>query len=180
MAIDIILLLILVLGVYKGWTQGLIMAVFVFVSYFIALALAFQFSGMVQGYLWKGEAGQSKWYGFLAFAIVLIAGIILIRIVGKMIERLVEAAMLGILNRLLGIALFSFIYCSLYAVILVFFESINSSGLVPTPDGSAEYTSISMRYLLKLGNWVIINFSEWLPAMKNVFNYTQVIIKQGV
>ena len=180
MATDIILLLVLVLAFYKGWTKGLIMALFVFVSYFIALALAFQFSGMVQGYLWKGEAAQSKWYGFLAFAIVLIAGIILIRIIGKMVEKLAEAAMLGIPNRLLGIALFAFIYCSLYAVILVFIESINSFGLVPTPDGAAEYSSISMRYLLKLGNWVILNFSEWLPAMKNLFNQAQSIIKQGV
>lgn len=60
MAIDIILLLVLALAFYKGWTQGLIMALFVFVSYFIALALAFQFSGMVQGYLWKGEAAKAN------------------------------------------------------------------------------------------------------------------------
>lgn len=97
-----------------------------------------------------------------------------------MIEKLAEAAMLGIPNRLLGIALFAFIYCSLYAVVLVFIESINSSGLAPTPDGSAEYSSLSMRYLLKLGNWVILNFGEWLPAMKNLFNQAQSIIKQGV
>ena len=134
---------------------------------------------MVQGYLWKGEAAQSKWYGFLAFAIVLIAGIILIRIIGKMVEKLAEAAMLGIPNRLLGIALFAFIYCSIYAVILVFIESMNSTGLATSPDGTAAYSSISMRYLLKLGNWVILNFSEWMPAMKNLFNQTQSILKQG-
>jgi membrane protein required for colicin V production len=180
MIIDIILILILVMAVFKGWTKGFIMALFVFVSYFIALALAFQFSGMVQGYLWKGEQGQSKWYGFLAFAIVLIAGIILIRLLGKMVEKLVEAVMLGIVNRILGVLLFAFIYCSLYAVILVFVEKINNSGLGPASASEAEYTSVSMRYLLKLGNWVVLNFSEWLPAMKNLFNYTQSIIKQGV
>jgi membrane protein required for colicin V production len=179
MVTDILLLLVLVMAFYKGWTKGLIMALFVFISYFIALALAFQFSGMVQGYFWKGAAAQSKWYGFLAFAIVLIAGIILIRIIGKMVEKLAEAAMLGIPNRLLGIALFAFIYCSIYAVILVFIESMNSTGLATSTDGTAAYSSISMRYLLKLGNWVILNFSEWLPAMKNLFNQTQSILKQG-
>jgi len=51
MVTDILLLLVLVMAFYKGWTKGLIMALFVFVSYFIALALAFQFSGLVQGYL---------------------------------------------------------------------------------------------------------------------------------
>jgi membrane protein required for colicin V production len=180
MATDIILLLILVLSVYKGWTKGFIMALFVFVSYFIALALAFQFSGMVQGYLWKGEQGQSRWYGFLAFAILLIAGIIAVRLLGKLIEKVVEAVMLGIVNRLLGILLYTFIYCSLYAVIMVFIESARHSGLGPVSPENAEYTSISMRYILKLGNWVILNFSEWVPAMKNMFNYTQSIIKQGV
>jgi membrane protein required for colicin V production len=171
---------VLVFAFYKGWTKGLIMALFVFVSYFIALALAFQFSGMLQGFLWKGEAAQSKWYGFLAFAIVLIIGIILIRMLGKIIEKMVEAMMLGLVNRLLGIVLFVTIYCSLYAVVLVFIESIKSSGLAPLPDGSAEYSSVSLRYLLKLGNWVILNFSEWLPAMKNLFKSTQSFIKQGV
>ena len=97
-----------------------------------------------------------------------------------MVEKLAEAAMLGIPNRLLGIALFAFIYCSIYAVILVFIESMNSAGLAPSADGTAEYSSISMRYLLKLGNWVILNFSEWLPAMKNLFNQTKSILKQGV
>ena len=180
MFIDIILVLIIVVALYKGWTKGLIMALFVFVSYFLALALAFQFSGMVQGWLWKGEAAQSRWYGFLAFAIVLIAAIILIRILGKLVEKLAEAAMLGIVNRILGMLLFVFIYCSLFAVVLVFIESITNSGLAPAAPETAEYSSISMRYLLKLGNWVITNFSEWLPAMKNLFNYTQTMIKQGV
>lgn len=180
MVVDIILLLLLVLAGYKGWTKGFIMALFVFVSYFIALALAFQFSGMLQEYIWKGDAAKSKWYGFLAFAIVLIAGIIAVRILGKLFEKLAEAFMLGIINRLLGIALFAFIYCSLFGVILAFIESMNSTGLASTPNGSTEQSSFSMRYLLKLGNWVIINFSEWLPAMKNMFNYTQSIIKQGV
>lgn len=180
MVTDIILLLILVLAFYKGWTKGLIMALFVFISYFVALALAFQCSGMLQAYLWKGEAAQSRWYGFLAFAIVLVAGIILIRILGKLVEKLAEAALLGVFNRLGGIILFSFIYCSLFAVVLVFLESLTGSGLAPASPADAQYTSVSMRYLLKLGNWVILNFSEWLPAMKNLFNYTQNFIKQGV
>ena len=40
MVVDLFLLLFLIMGVYKGWTKGFIMAIATFVSFFAALALA--------------------------------------------------------------------------------------------------------------------------------------------
>ena len=163
MVIDILLLILLALAVYKGWTKGFIMAIFVFVSYFVALALAFHFSGTVEGYINTHSSSDSKWFSFLSFVLVMIAGIIAVRLVGKVIEKSAELLMLGFFNRLMGIVVMAFIYATFFAVILVYCSRFGLLG-----DGQADSKSFS--YLIRYGQWLVSQFSEWLPALKNLFN----------
>lgn len=103
MILDIITAIILVFAIYKGWTKGFTMAIFTFASYFIAMLLALQFSGMVAVYLKEYAKTESKWYPFLSFVLVLIAAIIAVRIIGKLMEKSVQILMLGLVNKLMGI-----------------------------------------------------------------------------
>jgi membrane protein required for colicin V production len=160
------------MGVYKGWTKGFIMAIVSFVSFFAALALALQFSGWVEGYLKKQTDSDSDWLAFLAFLLVLIGAIIAIRLLGKIIEKSVELVMLGIVNRLVGIGLYLFIYLSLFSVVLVYLKQFGLVGN-ETAIHSKSYT-----YLINFGGWVIDFFAEWLPAVKNLFNDTKDFIQQ--
>lgn len=173
MAIDILLLILLALAVYQGWTKGFIMAVFVFISYFVALALAFHFSGTVEGYLRTHSSSDSKWFSFLSFILVLIAGIIAVRLVGKIIEKSAELMLLGLVNKLLGILVMSVIYVTFFAVILVY---CNRFGMVG--DGQAT-ESRSLNYMMGYGQWLVSHFSEWLPALKNLFNEARVIVNKN-
>jgi membrane protein required for colicin V production len=172
MLTDILLLILLVLAVYKGWTKGFIMAIFVFISYFVALALAFHFSGTVEGYIRSNSSSDSKWYSFLAFILVMIAGIIAVRLVGKLIEKSAELMLLGLVNRMLGILVMATIYITFFAVILVYCSRFGLMG-----DGQAS-DSKSLGYLMKYGHWLVAHFSEWMPALKNLFNDARGIIKQ--
>lgn len=172
MVIDLFLLLFLVMGVYKGWTKGFIMAIATFISFFAALALALQFSGWVEGYLRKHTETDKDWLAFLAFILVLIGAMIAIRLLGKIIEKSVELVMLGLINRLAGVVLFIFIYLSLFAVLLVYLKQFEILGN-ETAIHSKSYT-----YLIDFGGWVIDFFAEWLPAIKNLFNDTKEFIQQ--
>lgn len=172
MIIDILLLILLVLAVYKGWTKGFIMAIFVFISYFAALALAFHFSGTVEGYIRSHSSSDSKWYSFLAFLLVLIAGIIAVRLVGKIIEKSAELMMLGLVNRFLGILVMAIIYITFFAVTLVYCDRFGLTGAGQATD------SKSLSYLMKYGHWLVAHFSEWMPALKNLFNDAKAVIKQ--
>jgi membrane protein required for colicin V production len=172
MVIDILLLILLVLALYKGWTKGFIMAIFVFVSYFVALALAFHFSGTVEGYMRSHSSGDSKWFSFLSFILVLIAGIIAVRLVGKLIEKSAELMLLGLVNKLLGILVMAIIYTTFFAVTLVY---CNRFGLVG--DGQT-IDSRSASYLMQYGHWLVSHFSEWMPALKNLFNDARGLVKQ--
>jgi membrane protein required for colicin V production len=172
MLTDILLLILLALAVYKGWTKGFIMAIFVFISYFVALALAFHFSGTVEGYIRSNSSSDSKWYSFLAFILVMIAGIIAVRLVGKLIEKSAELMLLGLVNRFLGMLVMATIYITFFAVILVYCSRFGLMG-----DGQVT-DSKSLSYLMKYGHWLVSHFSEWMPALKNLFNDARGIIKQ--
>lgn len=172
MLTDILLLVLLALAAYKGWTKGFIMAIFMFISYFVALALAFHFSGTVEGYIRSNSSSDSKWYSFLAFILVMIAGIIAVRLVGKLIEKSAELMLLGLVNRVLGILVMATIYITFFAVILVYCSRFGLMG-----DGQAS-DSKSLSYLMKYGHWLVAHFSEWMPALKNLFNDARGIIKQ--
>ena len=173
MLIDILLLILLALAVYKGWTKGFIMAVFVFISYFVALALAFHFSGSVEGYIRTHSSSNSKWFSFLSFILVMIAGIIAVRLVGKLIEKSAELLMLGFFNRLMGIMVMALIYATFFAVILVYCKRFN----IISEGNSSD--SRTFTYLINYGQWLVEQFSDWLPALKNLFNETRGMIKQN-
>lgn len=167
----VILLIIAALAIYKGWTQGLVMALFTFVSYFIALALAFQFSGWLAGQLHDEGEGSDRFYGFLAFILVMIAGILAVRLLGKLVEGAVKALMLGFVNRLLGVILFLFIYVTLFSVTLFFAAKLGLIG----GDSNPGYLENLQAY----GRWVIGMSGEWIPAAKNLFNDSIGLIKQN-
>ena len=172
MVVDIILLIILVFAIYKGWTKGFTMAIFTFASYLISILLALQFSGMVAGYIKVYAKSDSKWYSFLSFVLVLVAGIIAVRIIGKIIEKSAQVLMLGLPNKLLGILFFSFIYMTLFAVVLIYaqkFEMIDQYNI-----GDSK----SYNYLIRFGKWFIEQCSKWLPDIKNLFNDTKSAIQE--
>ena len=148
------------------------MSVFVFISYLIALALALHFSGTVEGYIRTQAGTDSKWYPLLSFILVMLAGIIAVRLLGKLIEKSAEALLLGFFNRLMGILFYALIYFTFFAVTLVYLERYDLVANHTPPD------SKSLGYLLSYGKWVVDMFGEWLPAIKNLFNETKEIIKQ--
>lgn len=172
MLIDIIALLLLVLAIYKGWSQGLIMSIFSFLSFFIAIILAFYFSAQVAGYFKQSTGSDSKWYSFLAFFAVMIGAIIIIRIIGKMIEKVAELMLLGLVNRIAGIIIFGFLYFGLMSVLLVYltrFQLVSSQFLSESRVG---------HYCIPFGNWIIESFSDWFPDIKTLFNNSKDYIQQ--
>jgi membrane protein required for colicin V production len=172
MLIDIIALLLLVLAIYKGWTQGFIMSIFSFLSYFIAITLAFYFSAKVAGYFKQTAGSDSKWYSFLAFFAVMIGAIIIIRIIGKMVEKAAELMLLGIVNRIAGIAIFGFLYFGLMSVLFVY--------LIKYQIASTQFLSESRvgNYCIPFGNSIIVHFGDWFPEIKELFKNSKEFIQQ--
>lgn len=172
MAIDIIALFILMISVYKGWTRGLVMAIFTFVSYIVALIIAFKFSGWVASHYLQDLTEGGRWPSILAFLLVMITVMIAVRIIGKIIEKSLELMLMGVFNKMAGILLFCSIYCTVFGVLLVYASRF---GLVGK---ELIAGSFSGDLLLKWGTGVITIFSEWIPELSTLFNDAIKYIKQ--
>lgn len=163
MLIDLCLLAILVWAVFKGLTQGLVMAVCSFLAIIIGLAAAVKMSSLVARWLSGLMDVQAAWLPFLAFALVMIAVMLLARMAARLVETTLHLTMLGWANRLGGILLFGCIYITLFSVVLFYLEQLQ----ILKPEMIAA--SKSYPYICFWGPEALQFFGKLLPVFKGMF-----------
>ncbi|MBK7557459.1 MAG: CvpA family protein [Chitinophagaceae bacterium] len=87
MLIDLTFAILLVIAIVKGYQKGFIIAVFSIIAFIIGLAAALKFSAAVAAWLQNSISISAKWLPFIAFAIVFIAVVLLVRMGAKLIEK---------------------------------------------------------------------------------------------
>jgi len=125
MVIDIILAVLLAVACFKGYSRGLIVAVFSFLAIIIGLAAAMKLSVVVSGWLQNSTHISKQWIPFLSFLIVMIGVIILVRWVANLLQKSVEAVMLGWVNRIGGIIFYVALFVIAYSIVLFYATEIN-------------------------------------------------------
>lgn len=125
MIIDLAAGLLLVMALYKGWTKGLVLALFSFLSFFIGLAAALKLSALVAGYLASATNLSARWLPVLAFLIVFIGVALLVRLGARAIEGVLQLAALGWLNRLGGILFYALLYLFIFSILLFYADSLH-------------------------------------------------------
>jgi membrane protein required for colicin V production len=167
MVIDIILLVLLAMACFKGYSRGLIVAVFSFLAIIIGLAAAMKFSVVVAGWLQNSTHLNKQWVPFLSFLIVIIAVVILVHWLARLLQKSVELVMLGWLNRLGGIIFYVVLYVAIYSVVLFYTTQMNV--LKPeTIQASKTYQVIE-----PIGPRVINAFGSLVPVFKGLFTDLQ-------
>ena len=112
--LDIIVIIAMAFAVIKGIRNGLIIAVFSILAFVIGLAAALKLSTVVAAWLSQSTNINMQWLPFIAFALVFFITVFAIRFVAKLIEKAVDMAWMGWVNKLAGV----FVYAVLYALIL--------------------------------------------------------------
>jgi membrane protein required for colicin V production len=163
MLLDIILVVILILAIIKGYQRGLIVGVFSLIAIIIGLAAAIKLSTVVAAYIGKAIKVSDAWLPVISFAVVFIIVVLLIRLGANMLQKTVEIALLGWVNRLGGILLYMAIYLIVYSVILFYIEQVK---LIPpaTIKNSVTYT-----FIQPWGPRVINGFATVIPVFKDMF-----------
>ncbi|TDH23248.1 CvpA family protein [Segetibacter sp. 3557_3] len=167
MIVDIIFLCLMVIAVFKGFTKGLIVAVFSLISLLIGLAAALRLSAIFAAYLQEHTSLTGKWLPFLAFIIIFIAVALVVRMLAKMLKGAVSLAMLGWVDTIGGILLYALLYTFIYSVVLFFGTQLNVIG----PKMQSESTTYS--YIVPWGPRVISTMGVIMPWFKNVFEDLQ-------
>lgn len=120
MLIDLVFAVLVFFGCIKGLRKGLIIALFSVVAFIVGLAAALKLSAVVANKLSENLEISGKWLPVVSFMIVFFIVVLLVNLGGKMIQKTVEMAMLGWVNRIGGIILFIFIYSMIYSIFLFY------------------------------------------------------------
>jgi len=100
--LDLIILLPLIYGAYKGYKRGFIMSLFMLLAVIVGLYVAFHFTDVIVDYGMKHFEWISKYISpitFLSLFLVVGAGIYF---GGKVLESVIKLAKLSVLNSLAG------------------------------------------------------------------------------
>ena len=163
MWIDVLFLVLLLVAVFKGLRQGFIIAIVAALAFIVGLAAAMKLSATLAGYLRGHTTLSGRWLPVLAFVLVFLAVVLLVRWIGRLMEAAVDLAMMGWLNKLAGILLYAAAYTIILSVLLFYAVHLH---LV---SGSAMASSITYPFIRPWGVVVIDGFGSLVPFFKGMF-----------
>ena len=163
MIIDIIVAVILIFAIIRGYRQGLIVALFSVIAFIIGLAAAIKLSVVAADYIGNAVKVSDKWLPIISFAVVFLVVVILVRLGAKFIQKTVELAMLGWVNRVAGILLYLGIYILIFSVLLFYADQL---GFIK-PETKTE--SATYAYIQPWGPKIMEGLGKIIPVFKGMF-----------
>ena len=163
MIIDIIVVIVLVMAIAKGLRRGLIIALFSVIAFIVGIAAAMKLSVVVAEYLKDSVNVSAQWMPVLSFAIVFIAVILLVRWLANLLERVIELALLGWVNKLGGVLLYIVLYMLCLSVVLFFAHQLK----LFSEETIAK--SFTWSWIQPWGPWVIDGIGKLIPVFKDMF-----------
>lgn len=101
--LDIVFAVILLWAAYRGFTKGLIYQLSTLAALLLGILGAIKFSGFTSDLLIRQFDINEQYMPIIAFAITFILIVVLVHLLAKLVERLMDAVALGFVNRTLGI-----------------------------------------------------------------------------
>jgi membrane protein required for colicin V production len=159
MTIDIIFLLAITYGFYKGFSKGLVMAVLSLAGYITAIIATMFFTKKIIVLVnWHSVYAPIVCYVGLFITVVL-----LFRLVGKLIESMLEMVELTIVNKLIGGLIGVTIITALFSCIIWMLLQIN---ILPN---SVQQSSQVVQYLIPAGHFSVEIAGKLFPTVKEFF-----------
>lgn len=125
--LDIILSVLLVYGLYKGFSKGLFVEVASLLSLLVGLYGAIHFSFFAENWLETKMDWDAKYIQIVAFAITFFGLLFLVSLVGKLLTKIIDAAQLGLLNKLAGAAFGVAKIALIVSVLINLFSKLNDT-----------------------------------------------------
>jgi membrane protein required for colicin V production len=124
--IDLIIVILVILSVISGFSNGLVKEVASLVGLVLGIWGAIKFSTFTAAKLYDWFDLTGQYVGIIAFIITFIAIVILIHFVGMIADKIVDIVQLGFLNRLLGMVFGAIKNILILSVIFTIFNAIDS------------------------------------------------------
>ncbi len=123
--IDIVILLFLLYGAFRGFSKGLIIEVATLAGLILGVFIAIRYSPFTEGILKDFLNITSRYLSYIALAVTFLLVVIVVYLLGKMLTRLVDIISLGLVNKLLGTLLGIAKYFIMVCVLLMIVDALN-------------------------------------------------------
>ncbi len=123
--IDIIVLLFLLWGAYRGFSKGLIIEVATLLGLVFGVYVAIKYSSYTEDILVDFLNISSRYISYIALAVTFVLVAIVVYIIGKLLTKLIDIISLGLINKLLGTILGVAKYFVVVCVLLMIVDALN-------------------------------------------------------
>jgi len=123
--IDIIILLCLGWGAYKGFKKGFIIQSFMILALVLAIWGGFAFAGRLEPFMQNNFQMSELACSIVSFVFVFFLVLLLVYVSGYLVSSVVSAVALGMINRLSGAAFGIFANALILSVFILLFNRVN-------------------------------------------------------
>lgn len=164
MIIDILFAITLLFAIFKGWRKGLIVGIFSLLALIAGAAAALKLSASFSLYIQKETHHPSVLWPVVAFIIIFFVVALLVHLIARALEKVAQLAMLGWINRLLGILLYGIAYTIIFSIALWFANQLYL--MTPTLKSQSKVYS----WVSAWGPYVINHSGAIIPWFKDAFH----------
>ncbi len=163
MLLDIIGIIIIVAFFMRGYSKGIIIAAFSFIGIVLGIIIALKLSHTLANYLYMQGVVTSSWAQIISYVILFTGVILLVRLIAKAIQSMLEAILLGVVNKIAGGLLYGILGIIIWSTMLWIGTE---SHLLPTKliEQSSTYV-----FFAPVCPWVFEHLGRLIPFIKNIF-----------
>lgn len=124
--IDIIILLFLAWGAFRGFSKGLIVEIATLLGLVLGVYFAIEYSSYTEGLLRDFLNISSQYMAYIALGVTFLVVVLIVFILGKLLTKLIDIISLGLVNKLLGTVLGILKYAVIVCVLLLIVDALNA------------------------------------------------------
>jgi len=136
--IDIILGLLLLFAAISGFRKGLVSELASLAALILGIWGAIEFSYITTDFLIENFNFETEYLNIISFIITFIVIVILVHVVGSAVNKFIEAAMLGFINKLAGLAFGILRSALILSIILIVFDKIDEDVEILSKEAKTE------------------------------------------
>ncbi|MFD0799111.1 CvpA family protein [Maribacter chungangensis] len=125
--LDIILGLLLLLGLWKGFNNGLLIELASIVALIAGIYGAIHFSYITGDYLTQQLNWEERYVTIAAFIVTFVLIVVAVHFAGKLLTKVANIALLGLLNKIAGAIFGTLKVAVILGAILIFFNRVNTN-----------------------------------------------------
>lgn len=136
--IDIIIGLLLLFAAIGGFRKGLVSELASLAALILGIWGAIEFSYITSDFLTKNFNLETEYLNVISFVVTFVVIVILVHIVGSSVNKLIEVAMMGVLNKLAGLVFGVFRSALVLSIILLVFDKIDKDVEIISQEAKTE------------------------------------------